>query len=199
MTEILRLTVNWTGFLGGPGYTNLYFRDFSEGNVTQEMIDGAIERTDTWLDSFVPIVPTIVSFTLDSNVPVIETETGNLLRYENGVVDTTRVGTSAGVHVGGTGACVNWYTNVVRNNRRIRGRSFMIPLGLQAMTNDGTIDDTRLTAMRDATNTFLAPGIFGVHGVWARPNNTPPTNGEWAFTASYSINDKMAQLRSRRD
>jgi len=198
MTQILRLKVDWTGFIGGPGYTNLHFRDFSEGDVSQAMVDGAIQRTDAWLDSFVPIVPTLCSFKINPVVEIINAESGALEEFMTGAVDTTRVGTSAGVYVAGTGACVNWYTNVVRNSRRIRGRTFIVPLGLQAMTNDGTIDDTRLTAMKTATATFLAPGITGVHGVWSRPTAPGATDGLWATTVTYSINDRMAQLRSRR-
>jgi hypothetical protein len=199
MAEIIRLVVNWTGFTGGPGYTNLHFRDFTAGGVDQAMVDGAIAKTDTWLDTFVPIVPTVASFTINPAVEVIEETTGALQSYMTGTPDATRVGTSAGVYVGGTGACVNWYTNVVRNSRRVRGRTFIVPLGLQAMTNDGTIDDTRLTAMRAATATFIDPTGAGDLGVWARPTTPGGSDGEWAVCTAFTINDKMAQLRSRRD
>lgn len=199
MAEMIRLTVNWTGFLGAPGYTNLHFRDFTTGAVDQAMVDGAVTKLDAFLDAWVPVIPTVASFTINPAVEVIEETTGALTNYMTATPDGTRVGTSAGTYVAGTGACVNWYTNVVRNGRRLRGRTFMIPLGYQAQTLDGTIDDTRLTAMRAAAAALINPTGSGDLGVWARPTTPGGSDGQWAFVATSTVNDKMAQLRSRRD
>lgn len=199
MTEILRLTINWTGFQGGPGYTNLHFRDFSEGEVTQTMIDGAITKTDAWLDAWTVLIPSGVSYVINPSIEIIEVESGDLLRYEAGSPDLTRVGTSAGKYAGGSGACINWYTNVVRNSRRIRGRTFMVPLGDYALSTNGTIDDPRLVGMIDATTLFLNHTAAGDLGVWSRPSSPTANDGQWAVVSSFRINDKLAQLRSRRD
>lgn len=199
MAEIIRLTVNWTGFLGAPGYTNLHFRDFTAGAIDQAMVDGAVTKLDTWLDAWIPVVPTVASFTINPAVEILEETTGVLTNYMTATPDGARVGTSTGVYVGGTGACINWYTNVVRNGRRLRGRTFMVPLGLQAMTNDGTIDDTRLATLRTASTTLINATGSGDLGVWARPTTPGGSDGEWAVATVATINDKMAQLRSRRD
>jgi hypothetical protein len=76
----------------------------------------------------------------------------------------------------------------------------MIPIGPTGLDTDGTLNAARLTAWRSATSTFISTGTFARLVVWKRP--TPlaviPDGGAYDVTA-FSINDKVAQLRSRRD
>lgn len=199
MTEIARLTINWTGFLGGPGYTNLHFRDFSEGTVSQAVIDGSISKTDAWLSAWTGLIPAGVSFVINKTVEILNAENGQLERYAAGTPVATRVGTSAGKYAAGSGACINWYSNVVKNGRRIRGRTFMVPLGDYALSTNGTIDDPRLVGMQDATTLLMNATSQGRLGIWSRPSAPGATDGIWAEAQTFRINDKLAQLRSRRD
>ena len=199
MTQIGRLKINWTGFIGAPGYTNLYFRDFSEGDLTQAMADGFTTRVDTWLDAWVSTLPSTVSILVDPTIDVVNAETGELEDFMTVAPDTARVGSGAGTYAGPAGICVNWSTNGIRHGRRIRGRTFMVPITSAAMQSDGTVATASLTALRSATTTFLAVGATGVHGVWSRPTVAEPSGGQWASTTAFTINDKIAVLRSRRD
>lgn len=199
MAELLRVTVNWTGFVGGPGYTNLHFADETGIPLTQGTVDGAVTKLDAFLDSWVAVIPTVVNFTIRPDVEIIENTSGAILRYMTATPDGTRVGTSSGTYVAGTGACVNWYTEGVRNGRRVRGRTFMVPLGFQAQTLDGTIDDTRLATMRAAAAALRSPSGEGDLCVWSRPTTPGGTDGAHYKVTASTVNDKMAQLRSRRD
>ena len=196
---IARVSVNWTGWPGAPGYTNLYFRDFTEGPINQAIVDGAVLKTDTWLDAWVGSVPQSVSFTVNPTVEEIDETTGTLVNFWTAAPDTVRVGGDVGVWSGTSGACVNWYTNGIRNGRRIRGRTFMVPLGQTAYENNGTLAAARLLTLRAANQTLISESGFGDLGVWSRPSAPGATDGVWYFASATTMADKAAVLRSRRD
>jgi hypothetical protein len=163
------------------------------------MADGFTSRVDTWLDAWVSTLPSTVSILVDPTVDVVNEATGDLEDFMTVAPDTARIGSGAGTYAGPAGICVNWGTNGIRNGRRIRGRTFMVPITSAAMQSDGTIATASLTALRAATTNFLAIGPTGVHGVWSRPTVAEPSGGQWSSTQSFTINDKIAVLRSRRD
>jgi hypothetical protein len=98
-----------------------------------------------------------------------------------------------------SGACINWYTDGVRNGRRVRGRSFMVPIGSNGMENNGTLNATALGSWRTATDLLIASFENSTLGVWSRPSAPAATDGIWHKTTSMTIPDKAAVLRSRRD
>jgi len=197
---MLRYKINWTGFIGGPGYTNLHFEDASEDFFTQADVDAFALKIDTWLDAWAGSIASTVTYLLDPTVEVIDQTTGDLLSFWTATTDTARVGASTGSYAAPAGACLNWYTAGIRNGRRVRGRTFMVPLGGTALQSDGTIDNTKLTALRTATATMIAPlnDDAGL-GVWSRPSGPEATDGIWHRCTSYTLPDKVAILTSRRD
>jgi hypothetical protein len=199
MAEILKVKVNWTGFTGAPGYTNLFFRDFSAGPVDQAMADGAVSKTYNWLTNWQSSLPTSVTLTVDPVVDVVEETNGDLVRFLTTVPGAALTGTGTGNYSAASGACVNWYTNGVRNSRRIRGRTFMVPLAGNALGPDGTLDNTKVTGIRSATTTFISQTGAGDLGVWSRPSGPGATDGVWYAVSSFTLPDKVAVLRSRRD
>lgn len=198
--DMLRVKVNWTGFVGGPGYTNLYFDDPAGGFHTQEAADAVVAATDIWLDAWASSIPVGTSILVDPTVESVHDTSGDMYAFWSTVPDGVRAGASAGGYSAAAGACVNWYTNGIRNGRRIRGRTFMVPLGGSALDATGTIDNTKLGIVRTATETFLGPVIGAVQlGVWSRPSLPGVEDGEWHATTAYTIPDKTAVLTSRRD
>lgn len=200
MTQMARLKINWTGFSGAPGFTNLYFRDFSgTGNIDQAIVNGAITKTDTWLNAWNSRLPATVNVVIDPVVDVVEDTTGELVGFFTGTPFTRANGTGTGNYSAASGACVNWYTGAVVRGRRLRGRTFMVPLAGSALAVNGTIDDTALTALRSATTALINDAGAGDIGVWSRPTSATATDGQWAAVTSSTIPDKCAVLRSRRD
>jgi len=92
---------------------------------------------------------------------------------------------------------VNWRTNDYRFGRRIRGRTFMVPLNSNAYEGDGTLS----TAARGDLQTFADTMVSGTggaeFGVWSRPRNG--AGGVFATVTSGTVPDMAAVLRSRRD
>lgn len=199
MAQIGRLKINWTGFIGAPGFTNLYFRDFTPGDLDQAMAEGFMAKTDAWLDAWVPSIPSVVSILVDPTVDVLDEETGALQDFMTIAPDTTRFGSGAGAFAAPAGACVNWSTNGVRNGRRVRGRTFMVPLVGLATESNGTLATAHLTTLRAATTTFISPTGTGDLGIWSRPTVADPSGGIWHAVSSFNLPDKIAVLTSRRD
>lgn len=200
MVEMAKVQINWSGFAGSPGYTNLYFREGDFGDVDQGIVDGVVGKTDTWCSSLASRIPTGASIQVQPMVEIVESTTGVLQRFMTATTaPTLRAGSSAGNYSAASGACVNWYTNGVRNGRRIRGRTFIVPLGGASLDTNGTINDTQLTGLRTATTGLIAPSTTGDLGVWSRPSLPGAADGQWHAVTSYTIPDKVAVLRSRRD
>lgn len=199
MAEIARIKVNWTGIPSGPGYTNLYMKDFETSGIDQAIVDGSVAKVDTFLDEFATSINTSISFVVNPTVEIVEDTTGALVRFMSATPDPTRVGTQTSAYAAGVGVCVNWYTNTVRNARRVRGRTFIVPLHPTSYATDGTIDATKLTAWRTAAATLVSGVGVGDLGVWARPTTPGGSDGIWTFATASSINDKVAYLSSRRD
>jgi len=199
MVDIIKTTVSWTGFTGAPGYTNMFWRDFSGGDVDQAMVDGAMTKLDAFLDSWQVYIPASVTYLINPQVEILEDTTGALQGFMNGTPDSSRTGVASGNYSAATGACINWYTGAVRNGRRLRGRTFMVPLAASAFSTDGTLDNSSLSSMRTAAATLISATGTGDLGVWGRPSGPGATDGIWNFATSSSISDKAAVLRSRRD
>jgi hypothetical protein len=200
MARIIRLKMNWTGFVGGPGYTNMHFEPVAGGDISQAIVNDARDILQTWITSWRPNLPTPVSVGIDPNVQEIDENHGNIEAFWTTTVAAPTAGTTSGSYAGGAGACVNWYTDGVWNGRRVRGRTFLVPMGNSTYDSDGTLTAGALGAWRAATATFIAASNLARLVVWRRPSDQPLLiNGGAYDVNSYSINDKVAILRSRRD
>lgn len=199
MAHLAKLTVLWTGFIGAPGFTNLYFRNATPGTIDQAVVNDAVIKVDNFLTALQSRLPASVTVQTDATVEIIDDVNGQLQGFMQGVPAAAKVGTGTGNYSAASGAVANWYTGTVRNGRRIRGRSFLVPLAGSALAVDGTIDNTQIVALRTA-----ATALHGATGasrfvVWGRPNNVALDNGVSAEVITSTVPDKAAILTSRRD
>lgn len=199
---MLRATAEWSGFVGSPGYTNLYFRDFTgSGNPDLTQAQAASDRVRTFFDAIKAQLPTTVTITMRADVDVVEDTTGTMTDSFGTTPLAPVVGTAsvAGGYSGATGAVVTLRTSSFRNGRRIRGRFFIVPLGGTIYGPDGTLSNTPLGTMRTAATALADQTGTPDLGVWARPTAPGASDGEWAVCTSATIPDLAAVLRSRRD
>jgi hypothetical protein len=202
MARILRVKINWTGFTGAPGYSNLHFEQVADDPMTQSEVNEAITMTQTWIATFRAGMPPDCITAVDGSVVELDENYGTVQAFWNGTPAAAAAGTGPGSYAAGSGACVNWSTDGVWNGRRVRGRTFIVPLGSYGMSSTGNLDDGKLTTWRAATQTFINGGSFVRLVVWKRPTvvlGEPLPDGGAYDVTSFTINDKAAQLRSRRD
>ena len=127
---------------------------------------------------------------------VIESTTGVISGSWAGAAQPSVSGTGVGAYTAPSGCVINWRTAGVVDGRRLRGRSFMVPLHGGAYDSDGTISAAALTSLRTALATFQAAAA-PVLQVWSRPLDG--AGGSNHTVTSADIPDKAAILRSRRD
>lgn len=199
MPEVLKVKTTWSGFVGSPGYTNLFFSEFVGEGYTQDVADAAVAKTREFWNAIKSTLPTTVTLTVDTAVEIIQTDTGNLVGYFNAPAQSTVIGTAAGSYAAPAGACISWGTNGVRNGRRIRGRTFIVPLAGMAYEADGSIGSGYLSVIQGAANTLMDDTTTGDLAIWSRPSAPGATDGVSYVVETARIRDKVAYLSSRRD
>lgn len=214
MSELLRVKLRWSGFVGAPGYSVFHFRDFNVGGdglpITQESAQAAAGRVRNFFNSTKNLFPNTVTFHVESDVETIEDSTGEITGFlpVTGIADVVGEAGATTGYSAAVGAVVNWRTNAVRRGRRLRGRTFLVPLSSSCYDTNGSLNQSCLTALSTAataitTTTAQEPEL----GVYARPHRTKNTDGswttvpdgQWSFATAFNIPDMTAVLRSRRD
>lgn len=207
--NVLRFKVEWTGFTGAPGYTNLFFGGTGDFYVPEDMTQ-AVTKIDAFLNALNSRLPSTATTKLNHTVETIRVADGALTDFDTAPSFSRANGTGTGNYSAASGACVSWYTDGIRNNRRVRGRTFLVPLAGSALAANGTLDDAAVGALQTAANDLITPTASGARlYVYARPtpikDATGKPTGEYnadgvAFpVVSARIPDKVAILRSRRD
>lgn len=191
---VYRITAQWSGFPGAPGYSNFHFGEFTGGID----VDQARNRVGDFFDALVADLPAGVSISVSPTVEVYDEASGVLQDYLEGEDSIDVEATSAGPrYAGPVGAVVNWITSTVANGRRIRGRTFLVPLATSAYDNDGTLDSESLGRIRTAASALIGDDFNSQFSVWSRPQNGGA--GVLAPVTSARVPDLVAVLRSRRD
>jgi hypothetical protein len=201
MTGMLRVTAKWQGFSGAPGYSNFFFRDFTANNEpTQAQAQGGVDRVNTFLGAIQSLLPPNVNITVQPTVDVIEETNGQLTTSFTVPTPSAVPGTSTvTTYSAPTGAVITWRTAGVRNGRRVRGRTFLVPLATNCYQADGTLDPTKMATLATASAALANQSGTPDLGVWARPTSKTATDGVWWVVSNATVPDMAAVLRSRRD
>lgn len=204
MTELMRVKARWSGFSGAPGYTVLHFRDFGAGDggggsVSLASATAAAGRVRQFFDSIKAMLPASVDINVESEVDVLEDTTGELVNSLNVPTVAQVDGLSTGPYSAASGAVVNWRTGGIRNGRRIRGRSFIVPIVGSYFTTSGALAGSAAgdiqTAAAALANSTSSPDLM----VYARPTSKGASDGTAAVVTGTNVPSFAAVLRSRRD
>lgn len=208
MANVSTVTAVWNGFTGAPGYSLFRFDELSTAALCNAA--GAAVRaffqplaTAYWANAW--------SVGVQSIVQHHDIATGDLVG-ESTMTTTPTVlvggGGAATAFAGGSGAVAQWTTGLVHAGRKIRGRTFLVPLLSTAFSPDGTISAALQTAVQNAGAALIADATtaFGVYSRFMDkkagdpPLGVPPVQVGGAFAAANGCTcpDRSAQLRSRR-
>lgn len=202
--DILRITARWSGFLGAPGYSNFHFTTdggFWDGGLlgdsAQAAADGAASDVQFAFQQVNSYLPSGVQIDIESEAEILNSDTGEILGFANVDVAGVGGGGSSSSWSGASGGVINWRTNDYRFGRRIRGRTFMVPLDGDAYEGDGTLSTGGRGALQDFAERIQLGTGSADFGVWSRPRNG--AGGVFATVTGFNVPDMAAILRSRRD
>lgn len=190
MANLWRLRAAWSGAgVVGPGLSTFYF--------TSSMIGGS-DDVQAFFQAIKANIPSSVTIVVPADGDIIEDTTGELIGTwsEPGTGGTT-VGTFAGDFARGVGARVRWTTAGVYRGRRVKGTTFLVPIGSALFGLDGLLDPATQTALQTAASALVTaqPELR----IWSRPvSGVGATPGESNAITSAAVPNTVTWLRSRR-
>lgn len=190
-----RVKAEWTGFNGAPGYSVFHFN--ASDDAAGSSADDAHKAVHDFFTAMVARLPSNVYVNVQRTVERIQEANGELIGFQDATTRAPVKGAAAGGFSSATGACIGWHTDGVRNGRRIRGRTFIVPLAGSTYDTDGTLASTALDTL-NAAATALNDSFAGLV-VYSRPSGPGATDGQFALVQGFRVADKTAILRSRRD
>lgn len=194
MVSMLRGRAVWQGFTGAPGYTN-WFWDYSTGTPVQAELE--LTTMHDFFNVLKAQLPTDVTISFQTDMALIDSTSGQQTGQVS-VADPGQVtGTGSGAYASPTGALVRWTTDVFRNGRQVRGRTFLVPLIASSYDTTGSLTPAAVTLFQTAANGSLTSGDLP-RVVFSRP---PAGGGAGAATAvtGFVVPDLAVILRTRRD
>jgi len=187
MANLVRVRAGWTGTpLTGDGVSTFYFDEAHTGFVA-DVVDFFLD-----VQSRLPI-GTLV--TVPNTGDLIDVTTGALTGTWTDTAAGPVGGTGAGTYARGVGARVTWATSGIKNGRRVRGSTFLVPLVTAAYDTDGTILAAVLTQMQTAVNDLVTASGANMK-IWSQAVNG--AGGQANTVVGGSAPDKVSWLRSRR-
>jgi hypothetical protein len=198
MANVSRLTVIWGGFAGAPGYSKFSFMPLPDD--TARNAAGAALRT--FLVAVAAYIPNGTTLDIQPMVDDLDTVSGELRASSAMTTVPTRVTSTATSNpfAGGSGFLIRWNAGGVFNNRRIQGRTYVVP-SVSVYQADGTIGASIVSAIQTAGAALIATAGADL-AVWNRQysNATPPVPiaGNLSSATSCSVRSMATQLRSRR-
>lgn len=206
MGLVALVRTGWTGTSGGPGITQMAVLGAAGGDWNPGGAQAAVNAVRAFWDSLKAYLPNELTLTVSPVVDTYDRETGELFSSSiAATAPTVVVGTATGVYAGGSGIKVTWETGSIRDGRRVRGATYIVPADATVFTNTGTVNGTVKTAINTAAATMMASMVTGsvTLGVWSRPRVATATvtaREGAAFQVTQGVcSSKSAILRGRRD
>lgn len=142
-------------------------------------------------------IPPNVTLTIPNAGDTIEDTTGTLVDVWSSTGGGTITGTAASTGVAaGVGACVGWLTGGIIAGKKLRGRTFIVPIAAGEYEFDGTLNGAEITRLNTFATSLMASGPLAV---WHRPTTPGGSDGNSYGVISYKVRDHVAYLSSRRD
>lgn len=188
---VSEMVMRWTGLTGGEGASVFHFENVSGTSEAQN----AISAMRTFFTALTSMVPDEVRWDPAPEVRVLDEATGTLLASYPIVPGATIVAANTTGYNRAAGARIDWETNAIEGGRRLRGRTYLVPLGSDQYAASGNLGGSTVTALTTAATNLVTNLNAQSRSlrVWSRKNGVART------VSSPSVPLKGAILRSRRD
>jgi hypothetical protein len=160
-----------------------------------------------WWEALKVYIPSVVSIQPVNAGDIIDDASGTITGSWGIATVPAVTCTGGGVYAAPAGMQVRWQTQDILDGRRVRGRTFVVPLVTGAYQTDGTLLGTASTAFQTASDTFVS-ATANTFCVWHRPRPAVPADGSrpavayrpggHAVVTAASVPDRVAVLRTRR-
>lgn len=197
---LLRGKIRWTIPGAGTAWSVLHFGTTSLSTPVQADADAAVARMQAWATSVKSLLPNVVSLQVQAETEEINEGSGALIGVWTSTTPSVQTGTAAAGQgwAAAAGAVVSWSTPSVRNNRRVRGRTFVVPVSNEVWDVDGTLKSVPYGTLNTAAGALRVDGPDVDLRIYCRPTTPGGTDGFAAVVLSHRVPDMSAVLRSRR-
>lgn len=187
MANLARVRVQWSGTaVVGPGVSTFYFDEGASG-FTDDLAD--------LFTVFGSYVPTGVAWSCDSSGDLIDVATGEITGTWTDPSGFVLTAGGSGTFAQGVGARIVWPTNGIRNGRRVKGSTFVCPLGTGVFDASGDLSTAIQTALYGA-----AAALVSARGttmkIYSRP--LPGNPGAASTVVAAQVPSAVSWLRTRR-
>jgi len=195
-----RYEVNWLTPTGGLGVSRFHAQPAAASQANRQAWADGIR---TFFDAIKSQFPSSVSWTFGSEIMDFNASDGVVAGYFNVTPPASLAGNSSSAELAGPVGCiVRWETNAVFNNRRVRGRTYLVPLSRAAYDAQGTIQGPSITQIQTAANVYVANTQGGaiIPHVYSPEKDDPDGHpGFISEIVAAVVPDLACVMRSRRD
>jgi hypothetical protein len=197
---LFRSKIRWTIPGAGTAFSVLHWRNEGGGEPAQSHIDDIVSKLSAYITAIKPQIPGSVSLRALEEVEQLNEGTGDMIHVWTATTPTTDVlGSNVGnAFAAPAGAVISWSTPGIRNSRRVRGRTFVVPLVSTAYENNGTLAPAVLTALNSGANALRGNTATTGLVIYGRPTGPDASDGIAYPATGHRIPDMVAMLTSRR-
>ena len=170
----------------GPGVSTWY----TEGDPLQLQL-----AAKTFWAAQANKIPNTVFVNVPNGGETITAEDGVLTGVWTEGTSQSTAGTYNGVWIAGTGARIVWGTAGVTNGRRVRGSTYIVPMGASQFDTDGSLVASVVTGLQTQAQAVIV-ALGDDFCVWSRP--APGRPGKVSTISDATVPDKASWLRTRR-
>jgi hypothetical protein len=136
-----------------------------------------------------------VQISVPNTGDLLDSATGELTGVWTDGTAGTVFCTGAGAFAAGVGLRLQWLTATIANGRRVRGATYIVPVGGSTFDDDGTLANGVVAEVQNAANALITSQA-GALTIWTRPKGATP--GGTASVVNSRVDDTISWLRSRR-
>ena len=170
----------------GPGVTTFYWNEADTGFQPKVI---------AFFNAVKNVVAVGVTWTIPASGDLIDVATGEITGAWVDGTSSSVASAQAGNYAAGVGARIAWQTSGIRNGRRVRGSTFIVPVTVAGYDAGGTLATSVIDACNTAAGTLFTAGATGLR-IWSRPG--PSGAGQANTVLNGSCPDRVSWLRTRR-
>jgi len=190
MATLNRFRVGWVGVPVVGGGVSTFYSESGDVSVFNSALRAFFVAAG-------PHVATGVVWTFPASGDTIDEATGEINGSWSAPVLSNVNASGSSNWAAGVGCRVVWSTAGITRGRRVKGSTYVVPLGANLYDGTGTIAAGVLTDLTNAGNTLRAADGASMR-VYTRPNTALGASGAGHAVTAASAPDAVTWLRSRR-